>query len=90
MRPAHLLRQPGLGRTARQAIGYRELLEVVELGAPLDEAVERTISRTRSFARRQRAWFRRDPRVVWVEPEAAPAALDQLFGRVRAGLEMRD
>ena len=83
-------RQPGLGRTARQAIGYRELLEVVELGAPLDKAVEQTISRTRSFARRQRAWFRRDPRVVWVEPEAAPAALDQLFGRVRAGLEMRD
>jgi tRNA dimethylallyltransferase len=83
-------RPAGLGRTARQAIGYRELLEVVELGAPLNEAVERTISRTRGLARRQRAWFRRDPRVAWVEPQKAAEALDRLLGRVRAGLKVRD
>ena len=61
-----LSRRPGgLSRTARQAIGYRELLAVVEEGADLNEAVTATISRTRVFARRQRSWFRRDPRVVW-------------------------
>ena len=25
--------------------------------------------RTRAFARRQLAWFRRDPRIVWLDPE---------------------
>jgi tRNA dimethylallyltransferase len=62
----------GLSRTARQALGYRELLAHVERGVPLDEATADGIRRTRSFARRQRAWFRRDPRITWIEP-ADPA-----------------
>ncbi len=61
-------RPAGLSRTARQALGYRELLSHVEEGVPLDEALAETARRTRAFARRQRAWFRRDPRIVWVEP----------------------
>ena len=56
-----------LGRTARQALGYKELLRHVEDGAPLDECVEEAIRRTRQFARRQEAWFRRDPRIRWYE-----------------------
>ena len=32
----------------------------------LDEAVDLAVRRTRQFARRQRAWFRRDPRITWV------------------------
>jgi tRNA dimethylallyltransferase len=59
---------PGLSRTARQALGYRELLAHVEQGVPLDEATADGIRRTRSFARRQRAWFRRDPRITWIDP----------------------
>jgi tRNA dimethylallyltransferase len=58
-------RPTGLSRTARQALGYRELLEHLEAGVPLDEAVRRAIQRTRAFARRQWAWFRRDPRIRW-------------------------
>jgi tRNA dimethylallyltransferase len=61
-------RRAGLSRTARQALGYRELLAHVEQGLPLDEAAAEGIRRTRSFARRQRAWFRRDPRITWIEP----------------------
>ena len=68
-------RPKGLSRTARQAIGYRELLEHVEHGAPLDEAVERAVQRTRTFARRQWAWFRRDPRISWVGGDEDPAAV---------------
>ena len=63
-------RPGGLSRTARQALGYRELLEHVERGVALTDAVERAVRRTRAFARRQWAWFRRDPRITWLEPHA--------------------
>jgi len=62
-------RPRGLSRTARQALGYRELLAHVEEGVPLQDAVDRAVSRTRRFARRQRVWFRRDPRISWYAPE---------------------
>lgn len=61
-------RPGGLSRTARQALGYRELLAHLEQGVPLGEAVEQAVRRTRMFARRQWAWFRRDPRIVWLDP----------------------
>lgn len=46
-----------LGRTASQAVGYREILEHLE-GAPLDLAVRKIKTRTRRFAKRQGTWFR--------------------------------
>jgi tRNA dimethylallyltransferase len=64
----------GLSRTARQAIGYRELLRHVEEGLPLDTAIDLAVQRTRVFARRQVAWFRRDPRIVWLDPVDDPVA----------------
>jgi tRNA dimethylallyltransferase len=61
-----LLAPPGrMSRTARQALGYREILAHVEEGVPLDECAEEAVRRTRQFARRQASWFRRDPRVTW-------------------------
>jgi tRNA dimethylallyltransferase len=60
----------GLSRTARQAIGYRELLSHIEDGVPLDVAVGAAIRRTRVLARRQWSWFRRDPRIRWLDPGA--------------------
>jgi tRNA dimethylallyltransferase len=68
-------RPAGLSRTARQALGYRELLGHVEDGVPLDEAVDEAVRRTRAFARRQRAWFRRDPRITWIDPGGDPVAV---------------
>jgi tRNA dimethylallyltransferase len=74
----------GVSRTARQALGYRELLAHVEAGLPLEEAVDQAIRRTRTFARRQMAWFGRDPRIVWLDPETDPVgAVLALFGAVR-------
>jgi tRNA dimethylallyltransferase len=64
-----LARRPaGLSRTARQALGYRELLAHVEDRVPLDEATAQALRRMRTFARRQRAWFGRDPRIIWLDP----------------------
>jgi tRNA dimethylallyltransferase len=68
-------RPAGLSRTARQALGYRELLAHIEDGIPLEECVAEVLRRTRSFARRQWAWFRRDPRIRWIEPEEDPVAV---------------
>lgn len=56
----------GLGRTARQALGYAELLAHLEDGIPLDEALETAVTRTKRFARRQQRWFGRDPRINWI------------------------
>lgn len=71
-------RPDGLARTARQAVAYRELLAHVEDGVPLDRTVADAVARTRVLARRQQAWFGRDPRVHWLEPgpDALGAVLD--------------
>ncbi len=74
-------RPEGLSRTARQALGYRELLAAVEGNTTVDDAVEHAVRRTRQFARRQRAWFRRDPRITWLGSARNPlAVLPALLG----------
>jgi tRNA dimethylallyltransferase len=70
-------------RTARQALGYREIIEHLEGRCSLDAAVAETITRTRQFAVRQERWFRRDPRIVWVDIESDPVVE---AGPVVAGL----
>jgi tRNA dimethylallyltransferase len=55
------------GRTARTAIGYREVAAYLSGETTLDEAIDATTSATRRFSRRQDSWFRKDPRVVWVD-----------------------
>jgi tRNA dimethylallyltransferase len=51
--------------TATQAIGYAELARHLEGELSLEDALDRTYVRTRNLARRQMAWFRRDPRIRW-------------------------
>ena len=79
---AALVAQPGgLSRTAAQALGYREVLAHLRGECSLDDAVAEAVRRTRRFARRQRVWFRRDPRVTWYGCEGNPVALtDALLG----------
>lgn len=64
----------GVSRTARQAVGYKELLAHVEAGEPLDRCVEAAITHSRQLARRQRRWFERDPRIEWFEDDASARA----------------
>ncbi len=61
------------GRTASQALGYRELHEHLSGRFGVDQASERAIARTRQFAVRQIRWFTRDPRVRWVDAPASPS-----------------
>jgi tRNA dimethylallyltransferase len=69
----------GLSRTARQAIGYKELIDHLCEGVPLERAVEDSVKRTLALARRQWAWFRRDPRIEWLDP--SEDLLEQVLSR---------
>lgn len=53
-----LRQQPPPARTARQALGYRELIAHIEEGMPLDNSIEQIKTGTRQFAKRQHTWFR--------------------------------
>jgi tRNA dimethylallyltransferase len=55
-----------LGRTARNAVGYREVLDALDGLCSIDESFERAARNTRKLARRQRTWFQRDPRIRWI------------------------
>jgi tRNA dimethylallyltransferase len=68
-----LLEKP-ISRTARQALGYKELIEHLEGRCTLDAAVAAIVTGTRQLAVRQERWFRRDPRVRWIDIEADPVA----------------
>jgi tRNA dimethylallyltransferase len=59
--------------TATQAIGYAEAAEVLRGRITEDRAVAKTTRRTKALARRQRSWFRRDPRIRWFPVGAAGA-----------------
>ena len=61
--------QAGLrdGPTASRAIGYQQLLRQLDGELTGAQAREETVKATRRFARRQESWFRRDPRVRWLD-----------------------
>jgi tRNA dimethylallyltransferase len=66
------------GRTANRALGYQQVLAFLDGEISEQEAKEQTIAGTRRFARRQDSWFRKDPRITWVEwndPDRAVKAL---------------
>lgn len=56
----------GFGPTARQALGYREILEHVDGALTLDALPELIARRTRQFGRRQRTWYRRFEHIAWL------------------------
>lgn len=76
----HLAAASTLSRSAAQAIGYQELLALGTSGGESDSDAETATfaaitARTRSFARRQRMWFRRDPRITWFATGGNPGDL---------------
>lgn len=52
----------GLSTTADKAIGYAEAFQVIDGSMRPDELADAVATRTWQYARRQRSWFRRDPR----------------------------
>lgn len=57
-----LLPDLAVGRTAARALGYQQILATQNMSA----AAAETVTATRRFVRRQRSWFRRDQRIVWL------------------------
>ncbi len=78
-----LLSAGGVGRTAAQALGYKELLAHIAGEYSLEEALATAIKRTRRFARRQRRWFRRDPRINWMDAPVTAAEIVSLWDERR-------
>ncbi len=69
------LRQLGeFSATAGQALGYPEFGGFLDGHSSLDEAIAATALHTRQFAVRQERWFRRDPRIQWIDIERDPVA----------------
>lgn len=62
----------GMSRTARQALGYRQVLE-----SPPESLHDDIVRATKKFARRQESWFRSDPRIRWFDA-AAPGVTDEI------------
>lgn len=64
--------------TAGKALGYAQLLACLDdqgaLVRDLSQAIEATVRATRRFVRRQRSWFRRDPRVHWLDAAGSDLA----------------
>ncbi|WP_372493756.1 tRNA (adenosine(37)-N6)-dimethylallyltransferase MiaA [Micromonospora alfalfae] len=66
------------GRTASRALGYQQVLRLLAGELTEAQAHDETVRATRRFVRRQRSWFRRDPRIHWLdsaEPDLIGAAL---------------
>ncbi len=68
-----------LGRTASQAVGYREAIDVLAGRLSMPAAIELTKTRTRRFAKRQLTWFRSlsECRFVPVEGCLDPDAISE-------------
>ncbi len=58
------------GRTASQAIGYKEFMMYFAGSASLSETVELIKKNSRNYAKRQLTWFRREPWVEWETPDS--------------------
>ena len=73
------------GRTASRALGYQQMLRHLDGELTLEQAREETINATRRFARRQESWFRRDPRVRWLDASRpAELLLDEALRQAQA------
>jgi len=78
-----LLAEPRpLSHTARQAVGYAEIIEHLQNGLPLEDAVEKIKINTRRLAKAQRTWFKRFPVNDWIDlapDDAAEAVAERLI-----------
>lgn len=73
------------GLTASRALGYAQVLRHLAGEWTDEQARQETVRATRKFARRQESWFRRDPRIVWLDAgqdsqALLAAALDTIKG----------
>lgn len=82
------LMKMGYGRhnTAMQALGYKEMLDYHKGLCSIEEAVELIKRNTRRFAKRQLTWFRRDPRIKWLDVENC-GSIDEIADEIALASE---
>jgi tRNA dimethylallyltransferase len=83
---ARTLAGAGMSRTARQALGYRQVLEA-ESWSTTEELRASIVAATTRFARRQESWWRADPRVVWHDA-SSPRLVEALVAHFREALRL--
>ena len=77
-----------LGRTAMQAVGYREVVEHLNGERDLDETIQQVVYHTRRFARRQETWFRGFPecqQISMTSEMTAEDVVDIIIGLAEQG-----
>jgi tRNA dimethylallyltransferase len=84
-----LARRDPLSRTARQAVGYREVIRYLESGCDLGETIEQVKTHSRQLAKRQCTWFRSlsECRFVTVHAQRGP---DELAEAIAGAGQVRD
>jgi len=75
-----------------QGLGYKELIPYVRGDLTLEDATARLKRNTRQYARRQEIWFRRDPRIHWVDvghagPETVAVSIRAMLAVTMPSLE---
>ncbi len=74
-----------LGRTASQAVGYKELISVVRGERGEDEGFVAAHTATEALVKRQRTYFRPDPRIAWLD---WTDSVDEMVSRAADRLEV--
>ncbi len=72
----------GFSRTARQALGYKEILEYLDTDTALEETICKIKKRSRRYAKRQLTWFKHIPGLQWFQPGS-----EELAGKATATLQ---
>ncbi|HWR59657.1 MAG TPA: tRNA (adenosine(37)-N6)-dimethylallyltransferase MiaA [Thermodesulfovibrionales bacterium] len=76
------------GKTALQAIGYKEFVAYLRGECSMDEAVSLVKKRSRNYAKRQFTWFKREPGIIWCDVTGFTADED-IFRAIAILLENR-
>jgi tRNA dimethylallyltransferase len=63
---------------ARQALGYRQVIEHLEGKRSLEETIALVKLRTRQYAKRQLTWFRRQAQAEWIDADNAVDRITRL------------
>ncbi len=72
------LLEEGMSGTASQAIGYREVADMLAGEFTEADAIEQVIHHTRRYVRRQDSWFRRDHNIHWLPADAEDVSAEVL------------
>jgi tRNA dimethylallyltransferase len=69
--------------TPLKTVGYKELFAYFEGLLSLEEAVEQIKNHSRSYARRQLTWFRKDKEITWFEPDEKDKIISFIHSKIK-------